>query len=76
MSRPPKNRSMHLFVEKINDACKKHDRCYSRKIQTRTECDRVFCDELDDLRSKYYGTNICMAPEAFCAAVIYGGHTA
>ncbi|EYC26854.1 hypothetical protein Y032_0009g390 [Ancylostoma ceylanicum] len=66
---------MHLIAESINDACKKHDRCYSRKIQTRTECDRVFCEELDDLRSEYY-SNLCIAPEAFCNAVIYAGHTA
>ncbi|RCN40842.1 hypothetical protein ANCCAN_13221 [Ancylostoma caninum] len=29
------------IYEKINDACKRHDRCYSKKAQTQLECDKV-----------------------------------
>ncbi|CAJ0600801.1 unnamed protein product [Cylicocyclus nassatus] len=61
--------------DKINKACKKHDRCYEKQ-RGRTYCDRVFCDRLDELEDKYLSTpNLCPTT-LMCKAVVYWGEKA
>ncbi|KAK6740339.1 hypothetical protein RB195_008666 [Necator americanus] len=66
----------HQIIEETNNACIRHDRCYTEKEMTRTHCDKIFCEELEMLREKLPKIHVCVVPKLFCQVTVYGGDIA